>query len=481
MRRPDTLADRPGLTLGPELEVGALVRSFRIDDAWLVDPASGRAGRGSLDVRDGQIAEVAWDDGAVGVEPAIVVAPSLVDLHAHLREPGGEQAETFATGLAAAAHGGYTFVCAMADTRPPIDRPEVVQRVGAAAAAAGSVVRVRHFATMTLGREGTTLAPFASLAAAGVIGFSDDPAPATDPALLRAALTEAGSLGLPVVVHADEPSLTAGSEANDGLPSTILGLRGAPAAAEISAVARAVAILRQVSAEAPPDARPHLHVAHVSAGGSLDPIRTARSEGLRVTCDVSPHHLAMHDGWPGGDRRYAWDAAVTPWAAGPSEAAPYDPATRVDPPLRSPEDALALLAALEDGTVDAIASDHAPVGTVDKEVPFGDAAPGISSLDTTLGLVLEAVGAGRLSLVRALRALTVGPWRAIDGARRSIPEPTLRPGSPAGIVVFDRSGPWAVSTSSLLSKSRNSPLLGRSLPGRVVLTVGEGRIAWIDG
>ena len=460
--------------------IGSVLSNLELEDAWLVDPASGRSGRGSLRIQDGVVAEVSWGAPDPGAPPAIVVAPGFVDLHAHLREPGGEDAETFATGLAAAAHGGFTFVGSLADTRPTVDRPEVVQRVGAAAAAAGSAVRSRPYGAVTLGREGSTLAPLASLAAAGVIGFSDLPAPISDPAVLRAALTEAGVLGLPIVIHCDEPSLTAGSEAHEGLPATILGLHGASAAGEISAVSRALAILRQVSAEAPPDVRPHLHLAHVSAAGSLEPLRAARAEGLRVTCDVAPHHLALHDGWLGGDRRYAWDAAANPWAGGRAEAAPYSSATRVDPPLRAPEDAIALLAALEDGTIDAISSDHAPARAVDKEVPFGDASPGMSSLETALGLVLEAVAAGRLSLVRAVRALSLGPWRAIDGARHGIPEPGLREGVTASLVVFDSADRWTVAQTTLRSRGSNTPLLGRSVPGRVLLTVAGGRIAWLD-
>jgi dihydroorotase len=460
----------------------AVVTALEIGDALLVETGSGRSGRGALRVEDGIITAVRWSDEAGGVEPSIVVAPAFIDLHAHLREPGEEDAETFATGLAAAAHGGFGYVCTMADTRPSLDRPEVVQRVLAAAAAAGagSAVRARPYGAVTLGREGVTLAPLASLAAAGVVGFSDDPAPTTDPALLRAALTEAGALGLVVVIHADEPSLSAGAEANEGLPATILGLRGASVAAEVSAVSRAIAVLRQVSAEAPADVRPHLHVAHLSAAASLEPIRAARDEGLRVTCDVAPHHLALHDGWLGGDRRWAWDAAAAPWAGAAVDAAPFHTSTRLDPPLRSPDDAIALLAALADGTIDAIVSDHGPARAVDKELPFGDAVPGVTSLETTLGLVLEAVGAGRLSLVRAMRALSLGPWRAIDGARLDLAEPVLREGLEANLVVFDRSDSWTVSRATLHSRAENTPLLGRTLPGRVLLTVARGRLAWLD-
>ncbi len=249
---------------------GGVVMGLTLEDAWLVDPVSGRSGRGSLTIEDGVVVDLTW--GAAGDEPPpVVVAPSFVDLRAHIREPGGEEAETFASGLDAAAHGGFGFVASMADTRPPVDRPEVVQRILAAGAATGSPVRTRPYGAVTVGREGATLAPFASLAAAGVAGFSDLPVASVDGAMLRAALTEAGALGMPVIVHPDEPSLTAGAEANEGLPSTILGLRGASGAAEVSAVSRAVAVLRQVSAEVPPDVRPHLHIAHLSAAGSWNP------------------------------------------------------------------------------------------------------------------------------------------------------------------------------------------------------------------
>ena len=466
-----------------ELAAGDILTDFAIDDAWLVDPASGRSGPGSLRVEDGLITEVEWAPVGGrndGVAPSIVVAPGFLDLHAHLREPGGEEAETYATGLAAAAHGGFTTICTTPDTWPAVDRPEVAQRVGAAAAAAGSPVRARTWAALTVGREGRTLGPLASLAAAGAVGFTDLPAATTDPALLRAALTEAGALGLPVVIHADEPALSGGAEANEGLPATILGLRGASPAAEVAAVARAVAVLRQVSAEMPPDVRPHLHLTGLSVGAALEPIRGARSEGLRVTCDVFPHHLALHDGWLGGDRRWAWDAAPAPWSGLPGDAAPYSVDVRVEPPLRSPEDAIALLAALEDGTIDAIATQHLPVRAVDKELPFGDAVPGIGGLETTLGLVLEAVAGGRLGLGRAMRALSVGPFRVLDGARHGLAEPSLRAGATADLVVFDRSDRWQVGRPSLRSRAANTPFAGRSLPGRVLLTVSRGRIAWLD-
>jgi dihydroorotase len=188
----------------------------------------------------------------------------------------------------------------------------------------------------------------------------------------------------------------------------------------------------------------------------------------------------MHDGWVGGDRRFSWNAAGTPWSGERGAAEPYDSSTRVDPPLRDPEDAIALLAGIEDGSIVAIATDHAPWRSIDKEVPFGDAQPGMTGLETALGLLLEAVAAGRLSLRRVIRALTVGPWRVLDGGRRTLREPGIRENEPANLVMFDRADRWRVEPETLRSRGHNTPLLGQSLPGRVLLTLADGRIAYVD-
>jgi dihydroorotase len=397
-----------------------------------------------------------------------------------LREPGGEDAETIASGLAAAAHGGFTTVGVMPNTNPPIDRPEGIGRLVSAVAACGSPVRAVPYGTISVGREGQALAPLAVLAEAGACGFSDDGAPVDDPELLRAALTEAGWLGLPIVEHPEDRSLTEGAEANEGLPATILGLAGAPPAAEAAAVSRAIAVLRQVVGEAPPGVRPHLHLTHVSTAVALAIVRDAKAESLPVTCDVTPHHLALHDGWVGGDRRFAWEVGRSPWSGGPSAAPPYDPSTRVNPPLRSPTDALALLAGLEDGTVDTIATDHAPHRSIDKDVPFGEALPGISGLETALSLVLAAIGGGHLSLATAIRALVVGPRRILAGAARGPSASSFRRRAPADLVILDRADRWIVAPELLRSKGRNTPLLGRELPGPVLLTVAGGRVAYLD-
>ena len=444
---------------------------------WLVDPASGREGPADVVVRDGMLEAVTWLDGAdaEGVDATgVVVAPGFIDLHAHLREPGNEDAETIATGLAAAAHGGFTTVCAMPNTTPALDEPGVLAAVRGAAAASGSPVELLAYGAVSAGRAGETLAAIGELADAGVVGFSDDGAPVRSAAILRNALTYAGALALPIVDHAEDATQTEGAEANEGLVATVLGLRGWPAAAEEAAVARDLAILAEVARDVP-GAR--LHLTHLSTAGALDLVRRAKAAGLPVTCDVTPHHLALSDEWLAGARRFAWEAGEDgdPWRDDAIVAPPYSTSLRVNPPLRTPSDALACLAALIDGTADAIATDHAPHTEVDKMVEFSAAANGISGIETALGLVLAAVDAGRLPLATAISALTVGPARIV-GRERALTE-----GTPADLVVFDRSDPWIVEPGAFSSRGQNTPLLGMELPGRVLLTIADGRVAYEAG
>ncbi len=451
---------------------------LEISRAWLVDPAAGREGPGEIVVRDGILEAVTWLDGdeADGIDDSgVVVAPGFIDLHAHLREPGNEDAETIATGLAAAAHGGFTTVCAMPNTTPALDEPGVLARIRAAGAASGSPVELLAHGAVTVGRGGQTLAALGELADAGVVGFSDDGAPIASPSILRSALAYAGALGLPVVDHPEETGLTEGAEANDGFVATVLGLRGWPVAAEEMAVARDLAVLADVVRDVP-GAR--LHLTHVSSAGALELIRRAKAAGLPVTCDVTPHHLALSDEWVAGARRWAWDASGDPWADDAMRAGAYDPSLRVNPPLRAPEDAAAVLAALVDGTADAVATDHAPHTEVDKAVEFGSAANGISGIETALGLLLAAVDAGRLPLSRAIEALTSGPSAVLAGRSRRNGSVGLVEGEPADLVVFDRSEPWLVTAESLVSRGKNSPLIGREVPGRVLVTFAGGRIAF---
>ena len=451
-----------------------------IGRAWLVDPATAREGPGEIVVRDGILEAVNWLDGADadGVDAnGIVVAPGFIDLHAHLREPGNEDAETVASGLAAAAHGGFTTVCAMPNTSPALDEPGVLSQIRAAAVSSGSPVELLAHGAVTTGRAGETLAALGELADAGVVGFSDDGSPIRSASILRNALAYAGALGLPIVDHPEDATLTDGAEANDGLVATVLGLRGWPCAAEEVAVGRDLAILADVRRDVP---GVRLHLTHLSTAASLELVRRAKAAGLPVTCDVTPHHLALTDEWVAGARRFAWDAGEggDPWRDDALVAAPYASSLRVNPPLRTPPDALACLAAVADGTADAIATDHAPHTEVDKAVEFGLAANGISGIETALGLVLAAVDAGQLTLARAIAALTSGPAAVLGGRSRRNGSVGLVEGAPADLVVFDRSETWTVTADGLASRGKNSPLLGMDLSGRMLLTMADGRVAY---
>jgi dihydroorotase len=294
---------------------------------------------------------------------------------------------------------------------------------------------------------------------------------------VRNALAYAGALGLPLVDHPEDASQTAGAEANDGYVATVLGLRGWPAAAEEAAVARDIAILAEVVRDVP---AARLHLTHVSTSGALDLVRRAKAAGLPVTCDVTPHHLALSDEWLAGVRRWAWEGDGDPWADGAAAivATPYASSLRVNPPLRSVADAAACREALLDGTADAIATDHAPHTAVDKDVEFGVAANGISGIETALGVVLAAVDAGLVPLVRAIEALTSGPARILGARWSDRPAPGLVEGAVADLVVFDRSATWSVTDNALASRGKNSPLLGRELSGVVLATVAGGRLAY---
>jgi len=480
---------RMGETGAPEanpLRVGQTVELLEISRAWLVDPVAGREGPGEIVVRNGILEAVTWleGDAAEGIGPdGVVVAPGFIDLHVHLREPGNEDAETAASGLAAAAHGGFTSICAMANTTPAADEPGVFARVRGAAVASGSPVELLLHGAVTVGRGGERLAALGELADAGAVGFSDDGSPVKSPVILRNALLYAGMLGVPLFEHAEDAALTAGAEANEGYVATVLGLKGWPAAAEVMAAERAIAVLAAVLPDAP-GAR--LHLTHLSTAGALNAVRRAKAAGLPVTCDVTPHHLGLTDEWVAGARRWAWEAigedgaARDPWADGALVAHPYDTACRVNPPLRSAEDAAAVLAALVDGTADAVATDHAPHSQVDKEAEFGLAANGISGVETALGVLLAAVGAQRMTLGRAVAALTTGPARVLGDRAGRVGARGLTERAPADLVVFDAGAGWTVTADTLASRGANSPFMGRELAGRVLLTVAAGRLAYRD-
>jgi dihydroorotase len=372
----------------------------------------------------------------------LIVVPGFIDLHAHLREPGFEDSETIATGANAALRGGFTTVCAMPNTEPAIDSPGLVAEVLARGRSAGGA-RVLPIAAITRGRRGRQLADLVELAAAGAVAFSDDGSPVEDARLFRSALEYARVTGRPVIDHPQDMALSAKGVMHEGAVSARLGLPGIPAAAEETAVARDIALAKMTGGR--------LHLTHLSTAGSIELVRRAKADGAPVTCDVTPHHLAMTDEWVAGSRAFAWEV--------PDEAlqgAPYDSSTKVNPPLRRLADVRALWAGLEDGTVDAIATDHAPHSSVKKDVEFDQAAFGISGLETALALVLGGVRVHWAPLDTVISALTNGPARVLG----------IELGDNDWIAI-DRDVEWLVTADELVSKGKNTPVLGRTLIGRV--------------
>jgi dihydroorotase len=444
--------------------------SFVIAGARLIDPSAGTDAVGDLAVVDGMLADViAAPSGARRLDGSgLVVAPGLCDLHAHLREPGGEDAETIASGTRAAAHGGYTTVCAMPNTDPPLDEPARVAWVQQCAADASCDVRV--VAAATRGRAGEQPTDAAALAELGAVAFSDDGAAISTSRMARAVLGYLAPLGVPLLEHAEDPSLAAGALIRSGPVATRLGLAAWPASAELVIVERDIALAREVGAR--------VHLTHLSTAASLDAVRRAKAEGLPVTCDVTPHHFALTDAWVAGERRFAWHQpdvlGIDPFGGALDPARAYDALCRVSPPLPAREDALALLNGLADGTVDAIATDHAPHPPERKAVEFGAAAPGIIGLETALSLGLAAVEAGCIGLMEVLAAMSSRPGALIGDAR------SLAPGTAADLVVFDPEATWRADATTLASASTNTPLLGMDLPGVVRLTVANGRITYDD-
>ena len=435
--------------------------TFLVTGARIVDPSHDRDETADLGVRDGLI--VAPADVPVGAQRidgrGLIVAPGFCDLHVHLRDPGDPAAEHLGSGTRAAAHGGYTTMCAMPNTEPPID--------GAAAVAdlldraRDAACRVRVIGAVTGGRAGESLADLAAMAAAGAIGFSDDGAAVPTEALTREALVALAGLDRPLIEHAEDPNLANGGVMRAGPVAAALGLRGWPADAEVAIVERDLALAEASGAR--------LHLTHLSTGAAVAAVRAAKARGARVTCDVTPHHLALTDAWIAGDRRFAWEEPA-PVGAGASRA--FDGACRVNPPLTTRDDALALLEAVADGTVDAIATDHAPHPANRKLVPFDEAAPGLIGLETALSLGLAAVAAGRMTLPTLVAALSTRPAAIIGEARG------LDIGASADLVLFDVAARWRVEAEALASASSNTPLLGMDLPGVVRLTVADGRVTY---
>jgi dihydroorotase len=370
--------------------------------------------------------------------------PGLVDLHAHLREPGFEGKEDVTSGLRAAAAGGFVDVCCMPNTRPVNDSRVVTQMLVAKARALGGV-RLHPVAAITVGQRGEQLTEMADLRDAGAVAVSDDGRCVTSSQVMRRALEYATTFDLPVIQHAEDHALTDGAQMHEGTVSTRLGLRGWPRVAEDVIVARDVILAQYVGAR--------YHVAHLSTHGAAGIVREAKHRGARVTAEVTPHHLLLtHEALVG-----------------------YDTACKVNPPLREAEDVEALRRALADGTIDCIATDHAPHGVLDKNVEFAEAAPGMIGLELCLPLLLGLVRSGALPLGRLVDALTAAPAR-IAG----LEPPRIRDGARADLVLVDPHARWTIDPARLRSKSRNTPFAGRAVEGRVAITVCEGAVVYED-
>jgi len=448
-------------------------------DHWIVDSVAGLAGVADVSLVAGQIVSVTWRDGeaaaracwAAGAnpglgDPTVALLPALIDLHAHFRQPGANASEEVESGSRAAAHGGYGTVALMPNTEPAADNVETLH---AAITGERHGVRLLSIAAATVGRAGTKVSDVAALVKAGAVAISDDGSPIADRAIFRAALLAAAAAGIPLIEHCEVPTLTAGGEAADGLVASRLGLRPWPATGELHAVESAIDVLRDVVASTP---TARLHLTHLSTAAALATVRAAQSEGLPLTCDVTPHHIALADAWIAGDRRWAWEVSDGDEHLAPTADA-FDSNLRVCPPLRAAVDAAACREALRDGTALAIGTDHAPHSREKKEVEFGLAANGIAGIETSLSVALAVHRAGELWLATIVAALTTGPARLLGVAATGV---TV--GGVASLVQIDLAASWRPSRETLQGRSINTPLIDRELPGVVQLTVLEGRPAY---
>ena len=421
----------------------------RIQGARILDPLSGRDEIGVVDVVDGRIEAVGRESASVPDEvieaAGLWLAPGFVDLHAHLREPGQEYKEDIETGTRAAAAGGYTTVCCMANTDPVNDTPAVTEYIQRRARESGAV-RVRVIAAATQGLRGEIMSEMASLAAAGAVAFSDDGSVIMDAAVMRRVLEYSRGIGRPVVAHCEDLNLRGSGVVHEGAHATCCGLPGSPAEAETAMVARDLELARLTGA--------HLHVAHVSALRSVELIREAKAAGVRVTAEVTPHHLSLTD----------------------ETVRTYDTNFKMAPPLRSARDREALREGLADGTIDCIATDHAPHALYEKDVEFTAAPFGVVGFETALAIALELVREERMTPLELMDRLSTRPARVLG-----ISGGTLELGGPADLVLVDPERIWKVESARLTSRSKNSSFLGRELRGRALRTWVGGRLAFALG
>jgi dihydroorotase len=415
----------------------------------VIDPAIRLDDDRDVLVAEGTVQEVGKRIAARGGEvidaAGLVVCPGFIDAHTHLREPGREDKETIATGTRAAAAGGYTAVCAMPNTEPVNDTAGITRLILERAREAAAV-RVYPIGAISRGSRGEELAEYGDLRDAGCVAVSDDGRPVASARMMRRALEYAQSFDLPVIDHCEEPTLFQGASMNEGPVSTLLGLRGAPSAAEAIAVERDVLLAELTGGR--------LHIAHVSAAASVDAVRRGKARGVRVTAEATPHHLLLTDE--------------------EVRKSEYDTATKMNPPLRSEADRQAVLEGLRDGAIDCIATDHAPHTVDDKKVEFDQAAFGIVGLETAVGLCLDRlVAAGIIDLHRLVQLLSAGPAAVLG-----LPGGSLDPGFPGDVTILDPRRKWRVDPERFASKGRNTPFRGWTLTGAPAVTIIAGRVVW---
>jgi dihydroorotase len=425
-----------------------LIRNGRV-----LDPSSGTDTKLDISIDGERIARVgpaeapertpASPNGDTFDATGLVIAPGFIDLHCHLREPGGESSETIESGTRAAACGGFTAVCPMPNTRPVNDNASVTRAVLERAAAVAST-HVWPIGAVSVGSRGEALAEIGAMQKAGIVAVSDDGRPIATAKLLRQAMDYCRALDLPVIDHCEDASLFAGAVMREGRQSVRLGLRGMPGATESIAVARDIQVTELTGCR--------FHVAHLSSRASLDLVRAAKNRGLSVSCEVTPHHFTLCD-----------------------EDVVYDARFKMNPPLTSAEDRAALIEGLADGTVDAIATDHAPHEAATKEVEFDRAPFGVTGFETALALALELVHAGKLSLSRMVELFTSGPAHVL-GRKRSI-----APGEPADLTIFSTDRAWTFHAKESASKSANTPFDGRKFHGAPMATIVSGRVVYRRG
>ena len=431
------------------------MRDLVIHGGWVVDPVNGLDAPRDLLLRDGMVAAVELPGALTGVDAEMldatgcVVAPGFIDVHVHLREPGQTYKETIATGTAAAAVGGFTSVAAMPNTIPVND--SVASLEWMLSPERGAKVRLFAMPAATVGSLGEALTEYEALAAAGAVGFTDDGKPVLEDGIMRAALLRAGRLGLVVSQHAEDTRMSPSSGVNAGTLAFRLGLRGMTVEAEASIVEGDIALVREI--ERTEGVRPHLHVQHVSTGRAVEAVRRAKAEGLHVTCEAAPHHFTLTE----------------------EAIAEFDTNAKMNPPLRAEADRLAVIAGLLDGTVDCIATDHAPHARHEKEVEFERAPNGITGLETALGLALRILHQEHgMTISQVVSIMSAAPAGIVGLDKAG----SLVPGMWGDCVVFDAGAEWEYCAPASQSKSRNTPFDGVRMLGRVKATVVGGSIVY---